>query len=116
MTAVTGSKRLQNVVQAEINSGKRVAYQTEDSVTLESGKRVNNVLHLVVSLFIGFWALVWFIFTMTGGIKREQITVDEDGNVNRQTIQGGEVPTWAKIVSGILVLLWGGLLFTMCGL
>jgi hypothetical protein len=107
MTEAT--RRLQNVVQGEINTGKRVVYQTEDQVTLESGKRVNHVLHLIVSLIFWPWSIVWLIFELTGGQKREQVWVDDAGSVNRREIAGIENPMWAKIVAGIIVVL--GVLF-----
>jgi len=64
------------------------------------------VLHLIVSLFIGFWALIWFIFKMTGGVTRHMIRVDEAGNITTQPTENSGNPTWAKIVSGLLTCLW----------
>lgn len=115
MEASASSRSLNNVVQGEINDGARVVYQTSDAVTLERGKRVNNVLHLIVSLFIGPWAVVWAIFTFTGGVRRERIAVDESGNVNRTALAGSGVPTWAKVVSAGLAVLWILLLAVLFG-
>lgn len=105
----TSERQLQNIVQSEINNGSRIEYQTADSVTLAKGKRVNNVLHLILSLIIAPWAIVWAIFAFTGGLKRERIYVDESGAVNRSTVSSSE-PTWAKVVSLIIVVLWVALL------
>ena len=112
VTEVTAARRLQNVVQSEVNQGKRVEYQTDDSVTLSSGKNVNNVLHLILSIFIGPWAVVWMIFAFTGGVKRERYTVDETGNVNLAQLPGG-TPTWAKVVSTVLAVIWLILIVTL---
>lgn len=101
----TAQQQLQNVVQAEINRGARVEYQTQDQVTLSTGKPVNHILHLIVSVILAPWSVVWAIFEFTGGVKREQIRVDDAGNVNRQTIEGGN-PLWAKIVSVVIVVVW----------
>ena len=109
---MTAARRLQNVVQSEVNQGKRVEYQTDDSVTLSSGKNVNNVLHLILSIFIGPWAVVWMIFAFTGGVKRERYTVDETGNVNLAQLPGG-TPTWAKVVSTVLAVIWLILIVTL---
>jgi hypothetical protein len=51
------------------------------------GKPVNNVLHFFIGLFtLGVWWLVWIVLALTGGEKREMLTVDEWGNVAVQKL------------------------------
>ena len=56
---------------------------------LVRGKKVNHILHLFLSIFtLGLWAIVWVILTLTGGEKRQVITVDDYGNVPMQGSEG----------------------------
>lgn len=97
---------LNNLVQSEVNRGARVEYQTGDSVTLATGKRVNHILHLIVSIIIAPWSVVWAIFEWTGGLRREVIRLDANGAIIREPVAGSGNPMWAKIVSAGIVLLW----------
>lgn len=98
--------QMNHLVQTEVNRGARVEYQTGDSVTLSYGKPVNHILHLIVSILIAPWAIVWLIFELTGGVKREVIRIAPDGGILRETVAGSGNPLWAKIVSGAIVVLW----------
>lgn len=99
---------LDRSIQSEIAQGWRLEHATADSAILSRGKRVNNVLHLIVSIIFWVWSVVWFIFTMTGGVHRKMLIVAETGQVIEKPVENGDggVPTWAKIVSGILAVLF----------
>jgi hypothetical protein len=74
-------------VQNSIAQGARVQSQSEFQAVMVKGKPVNNTLHFFVGLFtFGVWWLVWIILAITGGEKREMITVDEFGNVAVQKL------------------------------
>jgi len=54
---------------------------------LISGRRVNHVLHAILSLvMLGLWLIVWGLLVFTGGEKRQLVQVDEYGNVNVQKV------------------------------
>jgi len=100
---------LNKTIQSQIVQGWRLEHQDEGSAILSKGKRVNNILHLIVSLLLAPWAVVWLVFTLTGGVKRKMLTVNEHGGPIEKEIEGGE-PLWAKIVAGIIVVGWIALL------
>ena len=71
----------QHIQQAVVKGG-RVESQSETMAVIVYGKPVNHLLHFFIGLFtVGLWWIVWLILVLTGGEKREMITVDEFGNV-----------------------------------
>lgn len=69
-------------LQEAVARGGRVESQSDTMATVVYGKPVNHVLHLLLTLVTaGIWAIVWIILAVSGGEKREMITVDEFGNV-----------------------------------
>ena len=61
-------------VQAFVNEGWTVVHVGPAAVTLERGRPVNHVLHLLLTLATcGFWALPWLIIGTTGGVKRTRV-------------------------------------------
>ena len=74
---------LAEAVQSAFARGYRVESQTNYQAIVVSGKPVNHILHLLLSLFtVGIWVLVWIGLAISGGEKRELISVDEYGNVS----------------------------------
>lgn len=64
-------------------AGWRVSSQTSTQAQLAKGKRVNHLLHLILTLVtLGFWAIVWIIVAATGGEQHQFVSVDEYGNVS----------------------------------
>jgi len=100
---------LARTVNAEVAQGARVESQTGHSAVLVRGRRVNHVLHLILSLItIGLWFIVWIIISLSGGEKRKMVTVDEYGNVATKQLGGGGLNP-LMIVGGIMLvilLLW----------
>jgi len=69
-------------IQQAIAKGGRVQSQSDTMAVIIYGKPVNHVLHFIIGLLtFALWWIVWIILAMTGGEKREMITVDEFGNV-----------------------------------
>lgn len=96
---------LARVVQAEIAQGARVESQTGQSAVLARGRRVNHVLHLLLSIVtVGLWFIVWIIVSLSGGEKRKMVSVDEYGNVSTQQLGGGGLSP-LMIVGGIVLVL-----------
>ena len=76
---------LAKLVAAAVTSGARVESQTETMAVLVYGRRVNHLLHFFVGLVtLGLWWLVWIFLAITGGEKRQVVTVDDYGNVLEQ--------------------------------
>lgn len=64
--------------------GGRVETRTSTSAIVTTGKPVNHILHLLITvLLVGFWLPVWIIMAVNGGEKRTTVSVDENGNVQR---------------------------------
>ena len=75
------SQTLQKHVIQEVANGWKLEVETEFEAVLSSGKRVNHILHLLLTLLtLGFWIIPWVIMTAGSGEKRETISVDECGN------------------------------------
>jgi hypothetical protein len=54
---------------------------------LVRGHRLNNTLHLIMTLItFGLWGIVWIALALTGGEKRSIVTVDEWGNSSIQRL------------------------------
>jgi hypothetical protein len=72
-------------VAGEVRSGWKVQSQSDyQAVMIQEGKRVNHILHLILTILTaGLWAIVWIILVLTR--KREKlevINVDEYGHTN----------------------------------
>lgn len=69
-------------VRGLVTQGGRVESQNEFDAVLATGQPVNHVLHAIITLFTcGIWGLVWIVLSITGGIKRQLVSVDEYGYV-----------------------------------
>ena len=74
---------LSNEVTRLLRQGlvRRVESQSDYQAVLLRGKKVNHILHLLLSVFTaGLWLLVW-LSLLGKGIKRELVQVDEWGKV-----------------------------------
>lgn len=67
-----------------LTRGGRVEARTPTSAVVSTGKPVNHILHLLITvLLIGLWLPVWIIIAIDGGEKRTTVSVDENGHVRR---------------------------------
>lgn len=79
------SMLLAQAVAREVAAGYRVESQTGIMAVLVKGRRVNHLLHFLIGIFtIGLWWIVWIFLVITGGEKREVLTVDDYGNILKQ--------------------------------
>jgi hypothetical protein len=70
-------------IQQAIARGGRVQSQSDTMAVIVHGHPVNHLLHFILGIFtFGLWWIVWIILAVSGGEKREMITVDEMGAVN----------------------------------
>ncbi|WP_421841334.1 hypothetical protein [Mycobacterium sp.] len=95
-------------------SGGRVETRTPDSAVVVTGKPVNHLLHLLLSLFLcTLWAPVWLIVAATGGERRVTVSVDPNGLVYQR-----KAPlTAGRIIPIVLAVAWGILIlavFVVC--
>jgi hypothetical protein len=78
---------LDRTLAARGAEGWRIENRSDFQATVATGKRVNHILHLILTILTaGLWAIVWIILAITGGIKRQIVTVDEYGNVLDQNL------------------------------
>jgi len=74
-------------VRMAVAHGGRVQSQDGVSAVIVYGKPVNHVLHAILTIFLlGLWLLVWIPMAMTGGERRELLTVDKSGNISTQRL------------------------------
>ena len=96
---------LARMVQGEVAQGARVESQTGHSAVLVRGRRVNHVLHLLVSLFtLGIWLIVWIILSLSGGEKRKMVSIDEYGNAATKDLGSGGLNPLMIVAAVILVI------------
>ncbi len=76
----------QHVAQA-VAGGARVESQSDYQAVVIYGKRVNHILHAILTIFtVLLWAFVWVLLAIMGGEKRKLIQVDDFGNVTVQKV------------------------------
>lgn len=93
-------------IQQEVVAGASIAYQDENSAILRKGKPVRHVMHLVLSLLLGVWFWVWLIIGLTGGAHQINLSVQPGSSVVTRTDVKDGLPTWVKVLWGILAVLW----------
>ena len=70
---------------AVTSQGGRVQTRTANAAVVVTGKPVNHVLHLLLSLFLcTMWVPAWHIMAAVGGERRATISVDPTGGVHRR--------------------------------
>ncbi len=75
---------LDRAVANELAAGADLETQTSTHAVLTRGKKVNHVLHAILSvLTAGVWLIVWAI--LVAGNKRQRVTlfVNEHGEIER---------------------------------
>ena len=75
---------LEKFIISHVSKGWRINSQTEQSVTLEYGKKPNHILHFLLCFpTLGLWLIVWIIMGMSMTIKRKTWIVDEYGYIRQ---------------------------------
>ena len=75
---------LDRAVANELASGAELESQAGTNAVLLKGKKVNHVLHAILSLITaGFWLIVWLLLVATNKRKRIVLWVNERGEVER---------------------------------
>lgn len=70
-----------------IREGWRVESRSSFQAVMVSGRRVNHLLHLVISLVtVGLWIFIWIVLVLTGGENRELLLVDAYGQISSEEV------------------------------
>lgn len=78
---------LARLVTAQVANGSRVESQSDYQAVLVRGHRLNNTLHLIMTIITaGLWGIVWISLALMGGEKRSVAAVDEWGNSSIQKL------------------------------
>lgn len=86
--------------------GWRVESQSDYQAVFISGRPVNHVLHLILTVITcSLWGVVWVSLVFLGGEKREIANVDEWGNVTVSRIGGNTGKVIAAIAASVFLLL-----------
>jgi hypothetical protein len=79
------SSMIAATILTRTRQGWRVESQSQFGATLVHGRRVNHVLHLILSLVtVGLWVPVWIVLAIVGGEKRQSVFVDEFGHITNR--------------------------------
>src|ERR1044072_8410523 len=77
-TAEERKALLAQAIQSQVVAGGRVESQSDFQAVIIKGHKVNHVLHFIIGFFTFFlWWIVWLVIAITGGEKRELVSVDE---------------------------------------
>jgi hypothetical protein len=77
---------LARIITAQVLDGARVESQSEYQVVLARGHRLNNFMHLILTIItFGLWGIVWLLLGLFGGEKRRVAFIDEWGNSSIQS-------------------------------
>jgi hypothetical protein len=77
---------LAQIITAQVVDGARVESQSEYQVVLARGHRLNNFMHLILTIVtFGLWGIVWLLLGLFGGEKRRVAFIDEWGNSSIQS-------------------------------
>ena len=75
---------LDRAVANELAGGADLVSQAGTNAVLTKGKKVNHILHLILSvLTAGIWLIVWAILVATNKPQRIVLSLNEQGQVER---------------------------------
>jgi len=78
---------LDRAVANELASGAELVSQAGTNAVLTKGKKVNHILHLILSvLTAGIWLIVWAILVVTNKPQRIVLSVNDQGHVDRSVM------------------------------
>lgn len=105
------------VAKTIAEKGGRVAYQGADRAVVVTGRPVNHILHLLLTIVTGgVWIFAWILISATGGERSSTFTVDDQGSVRvdeGKVRADGEV-RWLRL--GCVIVVIGALLFMLFAL
>jgi hypothetical protein len=77
---------LARIISAQVIEGARVESQSDYQAVLVRGYRLNNTMHLILTIVtFGLWSIVWLLLALFGGEKRRVASIDEWGKSSIQS-------------------------------
>jgi len=77
---------LARIISAQVVEGARVESQSDYQAVLVRGYRLNNTMHLILTIVtFGLWSIVWLLLALFGGEKRRVASIDEWGKSSIQS-------------------------------
>lgn len=77
-------------IARELASGAMLESQAGYNAVLIKGKKVNHILHLILSLITaGLWLIVWLVLVITNKRQRIVLFANEEGVVETTVTQVG---------------------------
>jgi hypothetical protein len=77
-------------IARELAGGAMLESQAGYNAVLIKGKKVNHILHLILSLITaGIWLIVWLVLVITNKRQRIVLFVNEEGVVQTTVTQVG---------------------------
>lgn len=80
---------LEKQIISYVSRGWRLDTQTDFAAVLSYGKRLNHILHLLLSIVtFGIWIIFWIVMGLTHKIATVTISIDKFGNtsISRKSI------------------------------
>lgn len=78
------SQALNQAIAAELGQGGELESSTGQTAVILRGKKVNHVLHAILSLLTaGLWLIVWVVLVATNKRQRIILSADASGTVSR---------------------------------
>ena len=99
-------------IQTAIVTGSRLEYRDDNTAILKRGKRVNHVLHLILSLFVPFWFILWLVFGFSGGVVTTHLARSSGGVIQSSAKRDG-LPTWVKVLWIVVGTIWALILISV---
>ncbi len=93
--ADTRKARLTTAVQREVVSGGRIEMQNDYGAVVRYGTRTNHVLHLILTLITGIWAIIWIALSIDSYCSQATVMLaaDEQGTISREVVKNPSL-TW----------------------
>lgn len=98
---------LDRALMTMASQGKRIETRLPTSAVVVTGKPVNNVLHLLLSIFLcGFWVPIWLLLGAFTGERRETVSVDEYGQLHAQKVPLSAGRIVLIVLAAIVMVIW----------
>ncbi len=78
----------QEITRQLAKGNRRLESQSDLSAVIVTGRPVNHILHLLLTLVtVGIWLIPWAIMHNFAGESRELIAIDDAGNIAVQKLK-----------------------------
>ena len=96
------NSKFENLVSTRVTEGWRLESKTDSDAVLVKGRKVNHMLHLLLSVFtFGLWAIVWVSVASWAGERRTTLRLYDNDVVQETTQRPGAFKTWPPICKNL---------------